>query len=90
MSSDRAKAFRSTRLIIGEETCPLAGRIKRGEAPAHRVEEISAVTHQLRAVVVGLLLIQTRERVTCPNCEGVLPEHHAKCHIGRLLEAMGR
>ena len=88
MVSDRAKAFRATRQIIGEETCPLAGRIKRGEAPLERVEEVSAVTHQLRATTVGLLLLLTKDRVTCPNCDEVLPKHRARCHLGRLIKAM--
>ena len=97
ITSDKAKAFRAIREVVGNEICPSSTRIQsllrerlaRTDRWAVReVKKNTTVSHQLRQALAHLLMICCLELQLCPNCSYKLPRHGGKCHVGRLLKGM--
>ena len=97
VTSDKAKAFRVIREVVGNEVCPsstriqklLSDRLDRIDSWAVReTKENTTVTHQLRQSLACVLVIHHLKPKLCPNCGTRLPRHSGKCPPGLLIKGM--
>lgn len=80
----RSQAFRTVRDVAGDEVCGPLAKMAQGLKPsdARKLQELSVTTHNLRHLVVALLV--TRDGSPCPFCQGPC---NARCHLRRVLDA---